>query len=328
MNIAIVDACIPFVSGPAEDLAETLRRQLVERGHHVLPVRIPFQWEPVENILDQVLACRLMMLSRIDRMIAFRFPAYCVPHPNKIVWFANESSPPVTGAIGQVLIDADRVYLSQAHRVFTGSPMTAARLKEVTSIESEILYPPLARPGEFFCAGYGGYFFWPNPVLGCDRQALVLESMKLVESGARLVIGANRNSCPDLEPLARAIREHGLESKVRVLPSCSTKDRTRWYANATGCINVPCNDASGDVVLEAFHSRKPVIACRDEYGFAGLVRDGETGRVVESRPSALAAAMDELFNDIALAETMGNAGFKLLTSLGIHWDRVTERLLS
>ena len=301
MNIAIVDTCVPFVKGGAEHFGEALRQQLAARGHNALPVRIPFRRQPEEQVLDHLLACRLMTLPRIDRVIALRFPAYCVPHPNKVVWLVNQFRQVYKDdAIRQVVINADNFYLPQARRIYTNA--AAERLGKFNGIAPEVLHAPLARAEHFFCSGYGDYFVCPGRVDGDKHLALVVESMKYVKSGVRL------------EPIPWGMNED---------------EKARRYAGALGCVYTPYDeDSCGEVTLEAYHSRKPVITCRDSGGATMLVRHGETGLVVEPQPAAIAAAMDDLFHNRDRAAKMGNAGFELMMATGIYWDNVIEKLLA
>ncbi len=345
MNIAIVNTCVPFASGGAEHLAEALRLQFIERGHNALSVRIPFRWEPTEQVLEHLLACRLLTLPRIERVIALRFPAYCVPHPNKVVWlvhqfrqvydlwgtpyqdFPNTSE---ANSIRQAIISADNVYLAQARTIFTNSHASSERLRKFNGIASEVLHPPLARSEQFFCSGYGDYFFYPSRMTAGKRQALVVESMKYVKSSVRLVIAGQPEQPSDREQIERIIRENRLESKVEFIPSFISEDeKAQRFAEALGCMYTPYDeDSYGYVTLEAYHSRKPVITCQDSGGVTILVRDRETGLVVEPQPMAVAEAMDELFNSRDRAARMGNAGFELMNALDIHWNHVIEKLLS
>ena len=303
MNIAIVDTCVPFFKGAAEHFSEALRLQLAARGHNALPVRIPFRTEPAEQVLDHLLACRLLTLPRIERVIALRFPAYCVPHPNKVVWLASQFRPGnEDDAIRQVVINADSLYLAQARRVFTSSQVISEQLQKVNGIASEVLHAPLARTEHFFCSGYGNYFLCPECATADERQALVIEAMKHVTSGVRLV----------------------------TIPRCMNEDeKARLFAGALGIIYTPYDEEScGDVTLESYHSRKPVITCRDSGGVTNLVRHGDTGLVVEPEPAALAQAMDELFDNRDRAAKMGNAGYELMMASGINWDNAIEKLLA
>jgi hypothetical protein len=303
MNVAIVDTCVPFVKGGAEHFSEALRQELAARGHNALPVRIPFRSEPAEQVLDHLLACRLLTLPRIELVIALRFPAYCVPHPNKVVWLVNQFRQAYEAeAIRQAVINADSLYLRQARRVFTNSQVIAEQLQKLNGVASEVLLAPLARSGHFFCSGYGDYFLCPEWATGDKRQALVIEAMKHVKSGVRLVM----------------------------IPRCMNEnEKASLFAEALGCIYTPYDEEPcGDVTLEAYHSRKPVITCRDSGGVTILVRHGETGLVPEPQPAAIAEAMDELFNNRDRAAKMGNAGFELMMASGINWDNAIEKLLA
>ena len=56
---------------------------------------IPFKWYPGTRVLDQAFLWRLVDLTEadgrpIDRVIATKFPAYCVRHPNKVAWVLHQ----------------------------------------------------------------------------------------------------------------------------------------------------------------------------------------------------------------------------------------------
>ena len=95
MRIVIATVQVPFVRGGGEMLADGLEAALLAAGHDVETVRLPFKWYPPERIPEHVLAARLFDLtessgSRIDRMIGLRFPAYLLPHPNKVLWILHQ----------------------------------------------------------------------------------------------------------------------------------------------------------------------------------------------------------------------------------------------
>src|SRR5882724_8744385 len=90
MKVAVVTNCVPFLTGGAEHLARALTRKLAQAGHEALLVRIPFRWEPPEKILESMLACRLLRLPNVDRVVALKFPAYYIPHPNKVLWLLHQ----------------------------------------------------------------------------------------------------------------------------------------------------------------------------------------------------------------------------------------------
>ncbi len=94
-RIAICAAQIPFVRGGAEVLYESLRDELLRRGHQAEIVSLPFNWSSRLNIIQSALAWRLVDLTTaagepIDLVIATRFPSYLVQHPCKVVWLIHQ----------------------------------------------------------------------------------------------------------------------------------------------------------------------------------------------------------------------------------------------
>ena len=88
MRVVVAAPQVPFVRGGAELMAEDLVAALRARGHEAEIVSIPFKWYPGSRVLDQAFLWRLVDLTEsdgrpIDRVIATKFPAYCVRHPEQ-----------------------------------------------------------------------------------------------------------------------------------------------------------------------------------------------------------------------------------------------------
>lgn len=345
MKIAVLNNCVPFVAGGAEHLADSLCGKLKEYGHDALLVRVPFAWHPSEKLVEHILAARLMRLTNVDRVIGLKFPAYYIPHDNKVLWLLHQfrqaydlwgtpyqDIPDTPGGhkIRNAIIEADNRYLREARKIYTNSHVTGDRLGKFNGIDSEVLYPPLNRAEDFFCSSYGDYIFYPGRVTGGKRQALVVEAMKHVKSGVRLVVAGQPELPSDSAKIADLIREHNLESRVEFIPQFITEDeKALRFADALGCIYTPYDeDSYGYVTLEAYSARKPVITCHDSGGITILVRDQQTGLVTPPSAPAIAQAMDRLYYDRRAAERMGNAGYDLMMTLGINWDTVIKRLTS
>ena len=95
MRVLIATVHVPFAHGGAEMLADGLQTALTVAGHDAEIVRLPFKWYPPERLLDHVLATRLLDLTessgtRVDMVVGLRFPAYLVPHPNKVLWLLHQ----------------------------------------------------------------------------------------------------------------------------------------------------------------------------------------------------------------------------------------------
>ncbi len=116
------------------------------------------------------------------------------------------------------------------------------------------------------------------------------------------------------EPLARLIRERGLESRV-FLEGPLDQDRVRDLLRRAAVVALPCcvgedgnQDALPTVLLEAIAVGTPAVSTRIS-GIPEIVRDGVTGfNVAEKDPDALAQAIERLLDEPAVRERMGRAG--------------------
>ena len=128
MRVAVCAPQVPFVRGGAElmadDLVAALRRAATRREL----VTIPFKWYPGTRVLDQAFLWRLVDLTEsdgrpIDRVIATKFPAYCVRHPNKVAWVLHQF---------RQAYDYDRTELGQ----FSDSPEDRATRRAVERLDA------------------------------------------------------------------------------------------------------------------------------------------------------------------------------------------------
>jgi glycosyltransferase involved in cell wall biosynthesis len=342
MRVAIVNNQAPFVRGGAELLAEWLHDKLQQYGHQAEVVRLPFQWNPCEKILDHMLAARLVRLPNVDRVIALKFPAYYIQHDNKVLWLLHQfrqaydlwgtpyqdiPDTPTGHRIRSAVIAADRAHLKDARRIYTNSRIVGHRLQYYSGYKSEVLFPPLLDPDSYYCEGYGDYFFFPSRITAGKRQHVAARAMADVPGKIRLVIAGEPETSADLERLMSTIREHQLEDRVDVIPRWITEEeKRRLLAESRGVVYLPFGeDSYGYVTLEAFHARKPVITFADSGGTLELVEDSRNGRVVGDG-RGLALAMEELSEDCGLAERLGQGGRDTIGELQIGWDRVIECL--
>lgn len=342
MKIAIVNNCVPFVYGGAEFLADSLRDRLIEHGHQAILVKVPFSWDPPAKILDHMLACRLLKLEHVDRVIALKFPAYYVEHHNKVLWLVHQFRqaydlwdtpyncfPPTPEGLSmrEAIHNADNRYLENAKNIFTISDIVTDRLKKYNNIDSSVLYPPLDNTGIFQCTDYGDYFFYPSRINVSKRQYLAIESMRFVKSGVKLVIAGSPDAKEDIDQIESLVLKYNLQDKVTIISEFISQERkAELFANALGCTFIPFNEDYGYVALEAYYSRKPVIACDDSGGTDIFVKDGLTGLVVPPEPKAIAEAMDKLYCNRKLAKEYGNNGYQNLIALNITWEQVVKRL--
>ncbi|MEP6810548.1 MAG: glycosyltransferase family 4 protein [Chthoniobacterales bacterium] len=348
MRIVVATAGTPFVRGGAEVLADELLNALRQAGHTADLVTIPFNANDPEEIPDQMLACRLMKLREIhatpvDRLIALKFPAYLIPHPKKVVWLMHQhraaydlwNSPfggmrnsPRGALVRDIIQRGDQQLGSEAQAIFTISQNVTRRLREFSEIESEPLYHPPAHAAEFFCAEtVEDYFFFPSRLSPAKRQELVLEALALTQHPVRVKFAGLADSPPYRERLVKRARELKIEKRVEWLDFVSDVEKRELYARALGIVFPPFDEDYGYVTLEGMLAAKAVITCDDSGGPLEFITPGETGLVAQPEPASLAAAMDKLWQDRALAKRCGVEGRRQYERLNLSWSAVVRTLL-
>jgi glycosyltransferase involved in cell wall biosynthesis len=348
MRIAIATAQIPFVAGGAEQLTASLREAIVARGDEADVVALPFKWYPATEIPKQVLMARLVDLSEsngrpIDRVIALKFPAYCVRHPHKVLWLLHQhrTAYELWGtpdcdlkrfaegpAVRDFIHAADRRFIAEARAVHGISREVVERLQGFGNVDPRPLYPPPERAETFRCDDYGDYVFFPSRIAPYKRQLLLIDAMARVRSPIRCVI-AGSGAEPDIAfQVEHRINVHGLQERVRLAGEINHEEKIRYYAGALAVFFGPVREDYGFVTLEAFLSRKAVVTCQDSGGPLEFVDDGVNGFIVEPDPDAIAARLDQLYFDRGRARSLGEAGFERYRSLEISWETALDRLLA
>lgn len=343
MRIAVLNNWVPFLRGGAEHLAEALTRKLQEYGHEAVLVRVPFRWTPPDRIPHQILACRCVRLKNIDRAIALKFPAYCVPHENKFLWLLHQFrqaydlwGTPLQDLpnsaegvqVRKTITHSDNIFLRECRKIYTNSHITGDRLRRYNGIASEVLFPPLLESAHLSAKTYGEYVFLPGRITSAKRQYLAVEAMRYVTTGVTLVIAGEPETPSELAKLQDIIRDHRLADRVQVIPRfISEEEKAVFLGHALACGYFPYDeDSYGYVTLEACHAERPVITCSDSGGILILIKDGVSGLVTEPDPRALAEAMDRLFLDRNAARRMGQSGHEQMLGLKITWQNVIEKL--
>ena len=348
MRVLIATVKVPFVQGGAEIHATGLRQALIAAGHLAEIVAIPFKWYPPERILDQMLACRLLDLSEtagvpVDRLIALKFPAYLIPHPRKVIWLLHQHRQaydlwhhPLSDLdnddhgeqVRAAIQHADAELIPLARHVFANSRNVAVRLRAFCGVEARPLYHPPQDAGLFYHAPAEDFLYFPSRIDPLKRQDLVIEALALTRAPVRICFSA-----PAAEPaferkcLALA-RARGVAERVEWLGMVSNEAKRDLYARCLGVLFPPVDEDYGYITLEAMLACKPVITCSDSGGPLEFVGNYRTGIVAEPQADALAAAMDELWENRQIAARWGEAGRQRYGDLGITWDRVVEQLLA
>lgn len=346
MKIAIVNNMVPFLYGGAEFLADSLSKNLKEFGHQADVITYPFSWSPKEAIIDSMLAVRLSKLDNCDLVIALKFPAYYIEHPNKKLWLLHQfrqaydmhgteygifdDTDKADFAIRKSIIEMDNQCLSALEgRIFTNSQVVSDRLMKFNRITSEVLYPPLMDETLYTIGDeYGDYIFYPSRVNHSKRQHLAIEAMKYTKTDVKLVLAGKGDTLQDEQYIFNKIEEYGVNHKVTYLNRfISEQEKVELFEKSLAGIYIPYDeDSYGYVTLEGFHAGKAMISCKDAGGTDVVVKNDITGYMTEPTPQALAEAMDKMYTNKKNAKIMGLNGLPLLKELGITWDNVIRRL--
>jgi glycosyltransferase involved in cell wall biosynthesis len=328
---------VPFARGGAEIMADTLVEELRRRGHEAALVTVPFKWYPAERVLTHAFLWRLVELDEVDGravdiVIATKFPAYCVRHPNKVAWVLHQfrqayeydrtdlgqfSESPEDRALRRKVQELDRVALGEARRLFATSRNVAGRIERSTGLHAEVLpHPPQDLP--YRCDAYGDFILSVNRLDRAKRIDLLVEAA--AERPELNVVVAGDG--PDRQRLEEIARERGLDGRIRFTGLISDDELTELYASCRAVFYAPLDEDFGMVPYEAFLSEKPVVTTTDAGGPLEVVSDRRTGRVVAPDAAALAEACAIAEDD---ARAWGRAGKAIAER--VTWDACIDALL-
>ncbi|MBI1803912.1 MAG: glycosyltransferase family 4 protein [Ignavibacteriae bacterium] len=348
MRVVITTVQVPFIRGGAEILAEGLRDAIRKEGHQAEIVAVPFKWYPPALILDHMLACRLFDLTEsngtpIDRVIGLKFPAYLIPHPNKVLWLVHQHRTayelwdskfgdlihfPDGKLVRDAIRQADERFIPECKHVYTIACNVSKRLKAFCRIDSTPIYNPPSNAEKFYAADYQDYLYFPSRLTTIKRQDLVLAALAKTRHPVRVKFAGAPDHHSYYDLLLDSIKKLNLGDRVELQGMVSDADKLKSYANALAVVYPPSDEDYGYVTLEAMLAARPVITCTDSGGPLEFVEDGQTGFVTEPTPAALAEKFDQVWKNRDLAKKLGTKGRERYQSMKISWKNVVERLLS
>ena len=346
MKVAITTVQIPFVSGGAEELARNLKTALIQAGHEAEIVSMPFVDSPIHLLENHIIAARLMDIQNswggsIDLRIGLRFPAYYMPHTNKVIWalhqhrqayelynteYSNLKDDETGREARRIVKNADQAYLPEAKRIYTISKNVSDRMSRFNHIASTPLYHPCPDMDEFYPGEYGDYILMPSRINVTKRQKLAVEALTKTKKKVQLWFLGKADHPLVKQEIDQIVKEYHMENRVRFLGFVNQEEKRRLYANARAVLFVPKDEDYGYITLEAMASSRAVITATDSGGPLEFVKNGQTGYVVEPKAEAIAEAMDELYESRSLAQKIGGAAFEHLKDMDITWDHVVKEL--
>lgn len=349
MRVGIVSVQVPFVEGGAEVHARNLLRELRARKITADLITFPFKWYPARSLIDSIAIARLLDLTEsngmsIDRVIGLKFPAYLVPHPNKVLWilhqhrsayelwdhetFGDLINLPEGRAVRDAIRHADNRFLPEARHIYANSRNVAQRLQHNNGITATPLYHPPGGAEHFYAGEAEDYLFFPSRINPLKRQDLVLEALARCREPVRVVFAGAADSERYSAVLQARSRKLRLGDRAVWKGYTTEQEKLALYATCLGVVYPPIDEDYGYITLEAMLAHKPVITTHDAGGPLEFIETGETGLVVDSDADALAEAMDSLWRDRARARRMGDAGFESYREKRISWDTAIDALLS
>ncbi len=346
MKIAITTVQVPFIHGGAELLADNLKNALIRSGHEAEIISMPYVEKPLCRIENHIAAARLLDLGyawagKIDLCIGLKFPAYFIPHPNKVIWMLHQHRPaydqyytelsdmrmtPEGVRMREIIRSADNLYLKEAKRIYTIAGNVSKRLERYNQISSTPLYHPCPDMDKFYCGDYGDYILMPSRINTSKRQILALEALCRTKEKVKLCLVGKADNAGEEERVRSFIEEHGLRDRVHCFGFVSQEEKLKLYANARAVLFIPKDEDYGYITLEAMAAGKAVITAVDSGGPLEFVIDGETGITAGPTPDELAQAMDSIMTSKTLAENMGKKARLHLDEMEITWEKVVKEL--
>ena len=343
MKIALFNTMASFVRGGAEILVDDLYDQLVKRKHNVTLFRIPFPNSFEVPLMELVYAAENLNFDAYDVVIAFKFPAYCAVHRNKVLWFFHQfrqvydlfgkeyglADDDTGNALKEIIKVIDNDGIGNAAKVFTNAQEVTDRLKKYNGLDSIVLNPPLQNYENYYCKGNNGYVYYPSRITRLKRQHLAIEAMRYVKTDVKLVIHGKCSEPEYFKELDSIINKYDLKDKVLLKDEwISDEKKISTMADSMAVMYIPYKeDSCGFVTMEGFYSSKPVISCYDSGGTKEFIDHDVTGLFADPTPESLAECMDKLYLDKEKAEKMGKAAYKEIIRRNITWDSTIGRLL-
>jgi len=339
-RVCICNAKIPFMSGGAEVLVESLAMQLRNRGFVVEIIDVPFKWYPEYEAVNGAMAWRLIDLEeangqKIDLVIATKFPTYAVKHSNKVTWLVHqfraaydlyESQYGLSNNEGgeelrKLITNIDNQALPESKKIYTISKNVTGRLKKFNAIDSEPLYHPPKLAEQLHSESYGDYILSVGRLDPLKRLDLLINALKHCNPNVKAIIAGTGMEADSLRALAR---ENNVEDRVEFPGFVSDEDAVKLYAGCFAVYFAPFDEDYGYVTLESFLSKKPVVTCVDSGGVLEFAIRNENACISDPEPKEVAESINKLFSDKKKCIALGENGYEKIK--GITWDNAIEKL--
>ena len=181
---------------------------------------------------------------------------------------------------------------------------------------------------ELHLEGYGRVLLFAGrlqPIKGLDLLLRALTHLPNGRSTRLLVVGGNAGKADELAKLNSLVSELGISNKVAFVGAVEHEKMPTFYNAADICVIPSYHESFSLVALEALASGTPVVASRVG-GLATIVKDGETGYLVDERsPETLAMYLCLLMGENEIRESMAKAARQSV--MEYDWSLIARRAL-
>jgi len=344
-RVLVLGAQVPFARGGAENLndglVQAIRRYVPEVAVDL--VQLPMKHYPEQRLITEMMTWRMIDVTevngdRVDLVIATKFPSYAVRHPNKVLWLVHQyrqaydlagtvydqtQLTELEQAARKKLRALDRKFIGECVGRFAISETVSERLLHFNQLLSVPLWPPSLLQERLHAGPYSDTVICFGRLDPSKRVSLLLDAAKVAIEARVVIYGAGSEEAE----LRLQIERLGLGQRCRLAGHVPEEELIDALAQARAVFYGPYDEDYGYATIEAFLAEKPVITCTDSGEAARIVERTGGGWVVDPKPAAVAAALQEAYrqNDEQLA-ALGRAGAPFARALS--WEQVVAKLVT
>jgi len=340
-HVLVLGAQVPFVQGGAELLNESLVREINKLdGIKAELVNMPYKWYPEEQMLNDIMAWRLVDLSeangvKIDLVIGTKFPTYAIKHENKVLWLVHQfrqmydlANTEFDSAHGGEQVTRNKIksldnkFFNECQKIYTIAETVSERLKKFNNFDSAPLLPPPALSSQIIPGDYGDYILYVGRLDPMKRIDLLIQALAETSKGKAIIAGKGT----EYDNLFKLIKEKKLEDRCKLVGFVSDDELIEYLSHARAVYYAPIDEDYGYATIEAFLAKKPVITCSDSGEVEKIVRKTSSGIICESTEKSISSAINKVFSlsDVELEE-MSQNGFEFAKK--IQWDEIIQKLV-
>ncbi len=344
-RVLVLGVQVPFVRGGAEILCESLVQQINQLdGVEAELVQLPFKWYPENRIINDVMAWRLLDLTRadasdIDLVIPTKFPSYAVEHPNKVLWLVHqhrqfydlegtEYAPKPGNEMGRSIRNKirqlDKKFIGECKQVYTIANTVTDRLKKYNDLDSTPIFPPPFLANRIQPISYGDKIVYIGRLGVIKRPDLLIEAAAKVKNARIQIIGKGQPA--DYERLEKLIQKHNMGDRAEVSGYVTDDELLNHIGTARAIFYAPLDEDYGYATIEGFLAMKPVITTNDSGEVARFLKQTRAGFLTGTDIDEIAKSVDCVYQ-MSEKELAGMAEPGYTVAKTITWDSVMQNLV-